>query len=112
VTIITGDATSSVPDEATLLYMYNPFDEAAVARLKENLAERFFARGITMLYWNVEWLVAFEGDPRWSTEVIELTRVSDPRVAAAHCQYAVMRLRPQATGRFGRSGVEQGAARR
>jgi SAM-dependent methyltransferase len=48
VTIITGDATSSVPDEATLLYMYNPFDEAAVVRLKENLAERFFARGITM----------------------------------------------------------------
>jgi SAM-dependent methyltransferase len=112
VTIITGDATSSVPDEATLLYMYNPFDEAAVARLKENLAERFFARGITMLYWNVEWLAAFEGEPRWSTEVIELTRVSDPRVAAAHRQYAVMRLRPQATGRFRRSGVEHGAGRR
>jgi protein-L-isoaspartate O-methyltransferase len=109
VTIITGDATSSVPDDATLLYMYNPFDAAAVARLKENLTERFAWRGITVLYWNLEWLAAFQDDPRWTSEVIELTRVSDPRVARAHRQYAVIRLRPTATGRFRRGGVEHGA---
>jgi protein-L-isoaspartate O-methyltransferase len=109
VTIITGDATSSVPDDATLLYMYNPFDAAAVARLKENLTERFARHGITVLYWNLEWLAAFQDDPRWTSEVIELTRVSDPRVATAHRQYAVIRLRPTATGRFRRGGVAHGA---
>jgi protein-L-isoaspartate O-methyltransferase len=109
VTVITGDATTSVPDDATLLYMYNPFDAAAVARLKENLTERFARRGITVLYWNLEWLVAFQDDPRWTTEVIELTRVSEPRVARAHRPYAAIRLRPTATGRFRRGGVEHGA---
>jgi SAM-dependent methyltransferase len=101
VTIINRDATTSVPDDATLLYMYNPFDQATCERFKANITERFGHRGITVLYWNLEWLAVFESDARWTTEVTELTRVSDPRIAGAHRHYAVLRLRTNERARPG-----------
>jgi SAM-dependent methyltransferase len=93
VTIINGDATTSVPEDATLVYMYNPFDHATFERFKANITERFGHRGMTLLYWNLQSLDVFEGDLHWITEVIELARVSDPRIAGAHRHYAVLRLR-------------------
>jgi SAM-dependent methyltransferase len=95
VTIINADATTAVPGDATLVYLYNPFDRAAIERFKANLAGRFGGCGITALYWNPHWLAVFEDDPRWSTELIELTAVSDPRIAGAHRQYAVVALRAE-----------------
>jgi hypothetical protein len=92
--IIHGDATTGVPDDATLLYMYNPFDRAATTRFKDNLARQFRGRGITALYWNPQWLEVFEGDPRWTTQLIELTKVSDPRIRGMDRTYAVVALRP------------------
>jgi hypothetical protein len=94
VTIVHDDATTGVPDDATLLYMYNPFDCAATTRFKDNLAWRFHRRGITALYWNPQWLEVFEGDPRWTTQLIELTQVSDPRIRGMDRKYAVVALRP------------------
>jgi SAM-dependent methyltransferase len=94
VMIIHDDATTAVPDDATLLYMYNPFDRAATTRFKDNLARKFCGRGITALYWNPQWLEVFEGDPRWTTQLIELTEVSDPRIGGMDRKYAVVALRP------------------
>ena len=94
VMIIHDDATTGVPDDATLLYMYNPFDRAATTRFKDNLARQFRGRGITALYWNPQWLEVFEGDPRWATQLIELTEVSDPRITEMDRTYAVVALRP------------------
>ena len=94
VTIVHDDATTGVPDDATLLYMYNPFDCAATTRFKDNLARRFHRRGITALYWNPQWLEVFEGDPRWTTQLIELTRSSSPRIKGMDRMYAMVALRP------------------
>lgn len=94
VTIVCADAAVAVPDDATLLYLYNPFDRAATERFKENLAQRF-ARGIRTLYWNPHWVEVFEDDPRWDVEVMELPHVSDPRIAGAHRRYAALTLRPE-----------------
>jgi hypothetical protein len=80
------------PTPSAKVYMYNPFDHATFERFKANITERFGHRGMTLLCWNLQSLDVFEADPHWITEVIELARVSDPRIAGAHRHYAVLRL--------------------
>jgi SAM-dependent methyltransferase len=94
VTILNGDAATAVPDDATLLYLYNPFDRATTERFKANLAQRF-AGDVTVIYWNPHWVEVFEDDPRWAVQVMELPRVSDPRIAGAHRRYAAIMLQPE-----------------
>ncbi len=95
VTIVNADATTAVPDDATLLYLYSPFDQATMRRLKSDLEQRFATRGITALYWNPQFVDAFENDPRWTTELIELADLGDPRIAGTHRRYAVVQLPPR-----------------
>ena len=94
VTILNADATTAVPDDATLLYLYSPFDQATMQRLKSDLERRFGERGIVALYWNPQFVDVFEDDPRWIAEVIELTEVGDPRIGGTHARYAVVQLEP------------------
>lgn len=94
VTIVNADATSSVPDDATLLYLYSPFQRPAMERLKSDLEQRFAERGLTALYWNPDDVDVFQDDPRWSTQLIELGDVGDPRIGGMHGRYAVVHLRP------------------
>jgi hypothetical protein len=94
VTIVNGDATTSIPDDATLVYMYSPFDRAAMERFKTMLEERFGRHGPTLLYWNTEYVDVFACDERWSVEVVPLDDVSDPRIGGTHGHYAVVSLRP------------------
>jgi Methyltransferase domain len=58
VTIINADATTAVPDDATLLYLYSPFDRATMERLRSDLERRFRTRGITALYWNPQFVTS------------------------------------------------------
>ena len=95
VTIINADATTSVPGDATLLYLYNPFDGPATERFKADLVARFGDRGITLLYWNAEYLEVFERDARWRTHMVDLGDVGDPRIGGTHGRYAVVTLEPQ-----------------
>jgi SAM-dependent methyltransferase len=92
VTIVNADATTAVPDDATLLYLYSPFGAEAMERLKRNLAARFAGRRIQLLYWNPEFVDVFEDDPHWTTQLHELTEVRDPRLAGTHRRYAEIRL--------------------
>ena len=101
VTIVSGDATTAIPSDATLLYMYSPFDRPAMQRFKTVLAERFARRGITLLYWNAGYLDVFRGDPDWRVETIPLDQVRDPRIGGSHAYYAAVSLRPRVR-RFGR----------
>jgi SAM-dependent methyltransferase len=95
VTILNDDATVAVPDDATLLYMYSPFDREAMQRFKADLARRFGERGITALYWNPEYVDVFQDDPRWTTEIVRLDDVGDPRIGGTHDHYIVVQLRPE-----------------
>jgi hypothetical protein len=92
VSIINGDATTAMPADATLAYLYSPFSRDVMRRFKEHLVERFGHRGITALYWNPQFVDVFDEDPRWSTNSVELVEVRDPRIAGTHRRYAVLRL--------------------
>jgi SAM-dependent methyltransferase len=94
VTILNADATVAVPDDATLLYMYNPFDGPATQRFKADMERRFGERGITALIWNPEHLEVFQDDPRWTTESVSLEDVGDPRIGGSHSYYVVVQLLP------------------
>jgi SAM-dependent methyltransferase len=41
VTVVAGDALSSLPDAATTLYMWNPFNEVVMARFKDRVFEKY-----------------------------------------------------------------------
>jgi SAM-dependent methyltransferase len=101
VTIVPGDATIAIPSDATLVYMYSPFDGPAMERFKAMLVMRFAQRGITLLYWNAEYLDVFRGDPDWDVEIIALDDVPDPRIGGSHAYYAAVSLRRRAK-RFAR----------
>jgi SAM-dependent methyltransferase len=101
VEIIAGDATSAIPDDATLLYLYNSFDGPSTERFKATLAERFGHRGITILYWNTQWLDLWRDDPDWNVDLVPLDDVADPRIGGSHGHYAVISL-PAHGGRFER----------
>jgi hypothetical protein len=94
VTIVNADATTAVPDDATLLYLYSPFDWPTMQRLKSDIEQRFAPRGITALYWNPYAADVFQDHPRWTVQIIELGDVGDPRIGGTHGRYAVVQLRP------------------
>jgi hypothetical protein len=112
VTVINADATTAVPADATLLYLYSPFDRATMERLRSNLEQRFRSRGLTVLYWNPQFVDVFRDHPRWSTRLFDLGDVGDPRIRGTHGRYAVVRLLATrgrlADGRLG--GVGSGQA--
>lgn len=94
VSIVNEDATAWMPDDATVAYMYSPFDASVMARFKEHVAERFAARGLTLLYWNPQFVDLFFGDERFRTHLVDLRSVLDPRIDGTHRRFAVVRLSP------------------
>ena len=90
VTIVNQDATAWMPDDATIAYLYSPFSASVMERFKAHLVDRFGERGITLLYWNPQYVEVFLNDPSWTTRLVELTDVADPRIAGSHGWYAVI----------------------
>lgn len=95
VTIVNEDATTWMPHDATLVYMYSPFGAEIMARFKERLADQFAGKGIKLLYWNPQFVDVFLADPRFSTYSVELRAVLDPRIEGTHRRFAVVRLAPE-----------------
>jgi hypothetical protein len=95
VSIINEDATTWMPGDATLAYMYSPFGAETMARFKEHIADQFVRNGITLLYWNPQFVDVFFDDPRFSTHTIDLRSVLDPRIEGTHRRFAVVRLAPE-----------------
>jgi hypothetical protein len=83
-----------MPDDATLAYMYSPFDAEVMGRFKDRVVQDFARRGITLLYWNPQFVEVFLDDPRFSTHVVDLRSVLDPRIQGTHRRFAVVRLPP------------------
>ena len=92
VTIVNEDATSWMPDDATVAYMYSPFGVEIMGRFKERVAEEYAGRGVTLLYWNPQFVEVFLADSRFDTEVHELPSGLDPRLQGMHRRFAVVRL--------------------
>jgi hypothetical protein len=69
VTIVTGDAVANLPPDASLLYMYNPFDEATMRRFKGRL-EALDGRGrrLVLVYYAPRHVDVFRAGGRWEVE--------------------------------------------
>jgi hypothetical protein len=94
VTIINEDATTWMPDDATLAYLYSPFGAETMRAFKDHVAARFAPAGITLLYWNPQFVEVFFDDPRFRTHMVDLIAVLDPRIQGMHRRFAVVELPP------------------
>lgn len=77
VEIITGCAVDNLPPDGTLFYMFNPFEAAVVAKLKQRLDELASRRGpaapaIRLVYYYCRHLDAFEGDAAWTIRELSI----------------------------------------
>lgn len=73
VRIICGDALNQLPENATVLYLYNPFTAPWVAKLKDRLKVVYAAtHKITLLYYNCIFVEIFANDLNWTVEMINL----------------------------------------
>jgi tRNA A58 N-methylase Trm61 len=72
VTIITADVCESIPEDATVFYLFNPFKPDVMERFKNRLFEVFAKRGVTVLYYNPWYVDVFKKDPNWTVEEVDL----------------------------------------
>ncbi|HEY4348241.1 MAG TPA: methyltransferase domain-containing protein [Gaiellaceae bacterium] len=72
VTIVCGDATTLLPPDATVFYLFNPFDATVMGRFAAALLERPAA---TVVYYNAKHLEPFRAEPRFA-----IRELDDPRL--------------------------------
>lgn len=66
VSIITGNAIKDIPEDGTIFYLYNPFNEPVMEKFKVRLEYLFAERGgITIIYYNCVHINVFTDDPQW-----------------------------------------------
>jgi len=83
VTILTGDACVLLPDEGSLLYLFNPFDGSVMQRLIEAVVRKpMAANGLPrrIVYHNSVHLDLFEKDDRFSIRRIALPESHDSAI--------------------------------
>jgi hypothetical protein len=69
VTILIGNAIDLLPDDGTLLYLYNPFDHEIMKRFKKRCEDVYsMRRGITIIYYNQMHINIFQNDDRWQVD--------------------------------------------
>jgi SAM-dependent methyltransferase len=66
VTIFTGDALDLLPPDATLLFLFHPFEGDNVRRFKRVLTERPTGPALTIVYYNSVGLEVFRNDPAFN----------------------------------------------
>lgn len=64
VEIITGDILNCLPDDATVFYLFNPFQQKIVSQFKKRL-EKTYPKGITIIYYYPLCYSIFKIDPKW-----------------------------------------------
>ncbi len=73
VTVLCGDATELLPENGTLFYLFNPFEEPVLAKFAEALL-RGSGDGRRVVYYNCKFLGPFEGNPRFEVTPLAGTR--------------------------------------
>lgn len=73
VEIVTGDATRMLPDDATLIYLFNPFGPEVLSSLRDRVAELpGGADRPQVVYYNSRHLDVWEHDDRFEVERVTL----------------------------------------
>lgn len=71
VSIITGSAVDVVPPTATLLYLFNPFNEEVLARFNDRVKEIRAGQRTRIVYVNACHVGVFEADPSWDVRCLD-----------------------------------------
>jgi len=73
VTILTGDAIANLPDDVSLLFLYNPFERDVLERLKNRLREKYAHRlhTIRIVYYGSQFVEVFLQDPDWTVRMLD-----------------------------------------
>jgi SAM-dependent methyltransferase len=65
-TVLRGDAVNAIPGDATLLYLFNPFDRATMVRLRDRLVRRPPTDPpLRLLYLNPRFVDVFDDPDDW-----------------------------------------------
>ena len=72
VSILCGDATQLLPQDASVLYLFNPFQELVVKRFEE--AVRHLPRLRLIVYYSPVHVEVFQSNPDWSVELVPVKR--------------------------------------
>jgi len=72
VRIITGDAIENLPAEGTLIFLFNPFGEATVKRLRDRVVHLHRSGKIRIYYYNCVHADLFREDDRFVVDDCEL----------------------------------------
>jgi len=72
VSILCGDATTLLPADGTVFYLFNPFDGSMVARFIASFLAADGGPKRRIVYYNCKFVELFRGDARFLVEEIEL----------------------------------------
>lgn len=76
VSIIGGDALLHLPENGTVFYLFNPFNESWMLSFKDRMAGfRQHRQAIRIFYYNCLYSDVFESDPAW---IVEMTGLRHP----------------------------------
>ena len=90
VTIVTGDAVENLPQDGTLFFLFNPFDDSIMARFVPRLWTLAKHNDITVIYFAPVHLDAFRRDDRWSVEELEIRLPKAGHFEQRHTRFAVI----------------------
>jgi hypothetical protein len=97
VAVVHADATKQVPEEGTIFFVFNPFEEELMTKFKDKMKSTFRDKhDFTILYLRPLELDVFKKDPDWQVREGEIPKDQlDVRYEGrdTYRQYAVIRLR-------------------
>ena len=92
VTIIVGDAVDNLPDDGTVFYLFNPFDEQTVERFANRLRNRAERKCITVIYFAPVHINIFRSASCWRVEEVGVRLPSSGRFEARHTTFCIITL--------------------
>lgn len=72
VEIIYGSAVDKVPTDASVLFLFNPFERWVLEALIERLEGDEYRDDLRLFYYNPKFVDVFDGRPGWSVESVDL----------------------------------------
>jgi precorrin-6B methylase 2 len=88
VSILCGDATRLVPQDASVLYLFNPFQEPVIKRFEE--AVRHLPRLRLIVYYSPVHAEVFQSISNWSVEFVPVKRPAGAHFMDRHYQFALI----------------------
>jgi len=72
VAVIGGDALINLPADATVIFMFNPFDAAVMQLFKHRVKKMFRSTSVRIVYFNCKFAHVFQNDPELNVQELHL----------------------------------------